>query len=135
MIFFSLARHYHIFSTALSRCCGGVPAAVLWGCRWCGRRVWSEDVGSWQDRARDPTALHSPQQFTEQFQIRPLLFFCCSIHVLLFSCCSMYARSARYSLLEISRGRGDNGKYIFMSFIVEIRVYSYIYFISDIITL
>ena len=56
-----LARHYHGGIV-----CGGVPAAVLWGCRWCGRRVWSEGVGSWP---RDPTVLHSPQQSTEQFQI------------------------------------------------------------------
>ena len=38
-------------------------------------------------------------------------------------------------LLEISRGKGNNGKYIFMSFIVEFRAYYYIYFISDIIIL
>jgi len=66
----------HIFSTALSQYCGGVPRRCGYVmCRFGGTR-------------RHYT---SPQQSTEQFQIWPLLLFCCSIHILLFSYCSRYA--------------------------------------------
>ena len=95
------------------------------------------DLAGWyaRDRGIRPALLHSPQQFTELFRYNRYYSSVVVVSTYYYSLVVVVCTPLVLDiLLEIFRGGVNNGKYIFMSFIVEIRAYCYIYFISDIIT-